>query len=268
MPMTHPMKSLLLAALLSGAPLLQAADGKDAAGATAGAQATLHWARRVELGTPVSGVVAEVLVEVGDRVGADQVLLRLDPRRFEAEVARARAEVRRLELARGEAKQELERAEELYARTVISAHDLEQAKIDFAAADAEYASAHAAATQARMDLQDSAVRSPIDGVVVQRRAEVGQTVVSRLESRPLLVVADNTAMVARARLGADAVALVRPGQQATVEVGGRRYTGNVSELGLEPVEEFGSPEYSVGVSFSPVAEAPLRAGLSATVEFK
>ena len=63
--------------------------GAGVESAAAEVTGVLDWLRRVELGTPVSGVVAEVLVRPGDRVERDQVLLRLQAPRFEAELARA-----------------------------------------------------------------------------------------------------------------------------------------------------------------------------------
>jgi len=255
-----------LGGLLLVLPLLAVAQETKPAAAPAGIDATLEWGKRVELGTPVSGVVAEVPVAVGDRVTAGQELVRLDPRRFEADLARAKAELKRQELARKEARQELDRAEELYARTVISAHDLEQARIDFASVDASLAAARAAATQAQVDYDDSVVRAPMDGVVVRRRVDPGQTVVSRLQSQPLVVVASDATMHARARLGTEAVAKLKVGQKVRLNANGVSHEGRVSELGLEPVEEFGMPEYHVVVEFTPSAAAgQLRAGQSVKV---
>jgi multidrug efflux system membrane fusion protein len=201
-------------------------------------------------------------------VERDQVLLRLQAPRFEAELARARAELKRLDLARKEAQLELERAEELYERTVISAHDLEQARIDFAAVDAQYQGARAARTQAELDLHDSVIRSPLEGVVVRREAEVGQTVVSRLQSVPLLVVAEDRQMLARARVGTAALSQFAPGQSVTVVIDGADYAGVVHGLGLEPVAVTGGqPEYAVEVLIDIGAEAHgrLRAGQPATL---
>ncbi|MDE2089288.1 MAG: efflux RND transporter periplasmic adaptor subunit, partial [Gammaproteobacteria bacterium] len=142
--------------------------------------ATLHWYRRVELGTPVSGVIAAVPVRPGDRVKRGQPLVRLDARAFQAEVDKAGAVLYQRTQDRAEAKRALDRAQTLYAQTVLSTHELDLAKLGFATAAARYREARANLALARLDLEHSVVRAPYDGVVLSRAAQVGQTVVSRL----------------------------------------------------------------------------------------
>ena len=156
----------------------------------AGTPGTLEWARRVELSTPVSGVVATVNVEPGDQVDKGEALVALDQRGFHAEVLRARADKRRLAQALAEAKRQRNRAQELYDRTLLSQHDLDLAKIAYTTARAKYEAADAALIQAMLDLEYSTVRAPFAGVVLARPAQVGQTVVSRLRSVPLVVRAE------------------------------------------------------------------------------
>ena len=88
-------------------------------------EAQLQWVRTVSLSTPVSGVIATVSVDRGDRVSADQVLLQLEDSRQQAELAATEARLKQAENNREEAQRELERTQELYDRTLLSDHDLQ-----------------------------------------------------------------------------------------------------------------------------------------------
>jgi len=217
----------------------------------------VEWVNRVALGTPVSGVVSEVPVHVGSRVAAGALLLRLDPRGFRAAVAEAQARVDGLAEARAEAEREQERAQELYDRTLLSDHDLQLAKIAFVQADAQYRAARAALEQRTLELEYSALRAPFDAMVLEQRAQVGQSVVSRLQSEPLVIVAEAKRMQLRILLRGEQVDQLQPGQETTVAIDGREYRGTVVELGLEPVERGG---YPVTIHFPVSSETRPRAG--------
>ena len=222
----------------------------------------LQWSKRLTLSTPVTGVVTEAPVAPGQRVAKGTLLVRLDPRPFAARDARAAAGVASAEAALGEARREMERAEELYDRTVLSDHELQKARIGLAAAEAAFESARAERTLAAVALERSRLTAPFDAWVLERPAEVGETVVSRLEARPLVVLAEAGRMVARVAVGADRAAKLAPGMAAAVTVNGDRYEGRVRTVALEAPE--GSSLYPVEVEFA--SDQPLRAGQRASVD--
>jgi multidrug efflux system membrane fusion protein len=232
----------------------------------ADAVATLHWARRVELGAPVSGTVSAVPANPGDRVRRGQALVELDPRRFRARLAKAKAGLDQARLAREEAQREEERAVELYDRTVLSNRDVELARIDYAAAKAAYETAQAALTQAELDFEYSVVRAPFEGVVVSRDAEVGQTVISTVQAATLVILAQAGTMRARALLPGERVTVLSAGQSADVVVGGERYSGEITAIALEPVERDGESLYPVDVVFRFDPARDFRVGQSAIVK--
>ncbi|QKT02751.1 efflux RND transporter periplasmic adaptor subunit [Ectothiorhodospiraceae bacterium 2226] len=226
--------------------------------------ATLHWAARVELGLPVSGTVRAVEVREGERVKRGQVLVRLDARGYEAAVARAKARMASQEEALAEAEREAERAEELYERTVLSDHELHVAKIAFARAKAEYAAAQAELVQSELNLEYSVLRAPFDAVVLRRMVEPGQAIASGLQVTPLLVLAQDGRMVARAQAGEEVVGRLTRGAQVPVRVAGQRFDGQVRHVGLEPAEAGG---YAVDVEFDyDPNRVTLRAGQSGQVD--
>ncbi len=225
----------------------------------------IQWARRVELTTPVSGVVAEVLVDTGDRVEQGQELLRLDPRSFRTHIKQARARVDKEEQVREEARREWERAQELYDRTVLSDHDLQLAEIAFVAADADYRAAEAELARAQLELEQSVIRAPVQGFVIRKDAEPGQTVVTRLQATPLLIVAESGRYIARVRLRRDALGELSREQEINVRVAGERYRGVVKRIGLEPVGAKGEL-YDLDVVFSTEPTVTLRAGQDVEVD--
>ncbi|KPK54447.1 MAG: hypothetical protein AMS22_05880 [Thiotrichales bacterium SG8_50] len=225
--------------------------------------ASLGWARRTELALPVSGVISEVAVTVGQRVDKGAVLVRLDPRPFQAQVERVRATLDGLHEVRAEAERERDRAVELYERTVLSDHELQLAKIGFARADADYRRTKAGLRELELELAFSVLRAPFNAVVIERAAEVGQAVSAELQPRVLVTVAE--AGIMRARVDVDSARLreLAPGDRATVEVGGKAYPAELKWIGLEPSQQ--QPlRYPAEFELVTGAEV-LRAGLPATV---
>lgn len=213
--------------------------------------AILQWSRRVELSTPVSGVIVEVSAQVGQPVSKDQVLLRLDTTVREASVTHTKAQFARQTRLRDEAQRELKRAQELYNATLLSEHDIELARIAFDGAEADYQKVKTALVQAESDLKYSEIRAPFDALVVQRYAEVGQTVVTQMQATPLLAVAEAGSMIAVAVVSAARAQILKFDQRISVKVGGKQFDGRVLRVGLEPAT--GKPaeaQYSVAALFS------------------
>ena len=248
--------------LLTAAILLTA----DAAAWAAEVNGRLEWAQRVVLGVPVSGVISEVSVQPGDRVEAGSALLKLDARGFQARVLAAKAKVEGLRPAHDEAQRELERAEELYERMLMSDHELMEAKIAFGRADAEFRRAEAELVDAEMALQYSEIRAPFPAVVLLRHGQVGQTVANQLQSVALLELAEAGRMAAQAQVGYAQVTRLKKGAKVAVSTGGKRYDGVVESLGAEPAAQGKEgPLYSVRVVFETNGRL-LRAGQPAKLD--
>lgn len=250
------MKSLEAAAL----SVMMAVAGAPASAAEV-IDATLHWARRAELGMPVSGVVQEVYVDRGQQVAAGQALVMLDPRGFEARLAGARAALAGVLPALEEARDELERAEDLYDRTLISEHDVEVVRIEVVKLEAKRQQAEARVARAALRLERSTLRAPFPGIVVARSVEVGEALASRFESRTLVVIADDRNFIARGLLPAGHLAGLRIGQQATANVGERSLIGTISAIAPEPlVEAAAGPRHEVDVLLPSPEDGGLRVG--------
>lgn len=224
----------------------------------------LDWGRQVELGTLVSGVVAEVPVEPGQRVEAGAELVRLDQRDFEVRVRRARAAVASAEPKLAEAVRELERTQELYDRTLLADHDVELARIALAQAESALEVAQADLTEAELELERSTVRAPFDAQVLAVQAVPGQVVVNRLQVVPLVTVADVGRPIVRARVPAERRAGLEIGQAVAVQAGGHTLRGRIS--GIE-TPSAADAAHALTVRLDGVEDtAALRPGLPAQVE--
>ena len=209
---------------------------------------SLIWNRRVVLSIPVNGVVANVQANAGDRVKAGETILGLDDRFLKAEAARAEQDLLRWQQMEAEAKRELERAQELFDRTILSVHDLESAKIAYTRAQAQLKSAEAANVKAIMDLQYASVTAPFDGVVVQRLVEQGESVNNNDGATPLVIFAETGVMAAKTQVNFSRARQLKTGQKAQVIIGNKTYNGEIKHVSLEPVKGK-SKTYEVVVNF-------------------
>ena len=226
-------------------------------------QATLQWSQRVELSTPVSGVIKEVNVEVGGRAKKGQVLLSLDNTIFQARVNESQSEIVRLDAEMQEAKRDLDRVQELYERTITSTADLDQAKLRVVTSQSRLSEAKSRLRQNQKMLEDSRLRAPFDAVVLIRQAEPGQSVAAGLQPQMLLTLARSGEMNARMYLTSPQIEKLEIGQNVTVSTGGADYTGKIKMLGMEPVKMNEQYVYAVDVAFA--TRIPLRAGAAALV---
>lgn len=242
-----------------GATLVQAAD----------VPALVGWSQRVELGTLVSGIVAKVHVRPGQTVNKGDELISLDDREFRSEVQRRLAEYGHAQAVLEEAQREDGRAIELYDRTVLSDFERNQALIALQAARAAAERARAVLLEARLDLERSVVRAPFDGLVLGVNAAPGQTVVSDLQSQPLVTIADNTLLRARAQVDAAQAARLETGQALRAVGRGRALEAAVSFVGLEPIGMVDQgPRYELVVDIVTEGQTELRIGETVTLELE
>lgn len=156
--------------------------------ALAGLLAGNGLAADIELTTRVSGVVEEVYVKPGQSVKKGAVLLRLNKVIYQAQVLEAGAEIERLRAEAAEAKRDLDRAEELYSRTVSSTTELDSAKLRHTRARSALTVAEARATIAKKNLADSELKAPFNGVIAAVPAAPGVVVASDCQPRALVVM--------------------------------------------------------------------------------
>ncbi|MDP2266827.1 MAG: efflux RND transporter periplasmic adaptor subunit [Thiobacillus sp.] len=151
--------------------------------------ATPLWAaEKIELTTRVSGVVDQVLVKVGQRVSKGAVLLRLEKTILQARLDEAAAEHARAQVDEGDARRELERAQELFNRTVSSTTELDAAMLRHARAQAGLSAAAARRVIAQKNLNDAELKAPFDGVVSAVPGAPGTVVAADCQPKTLVIL--------------------------------------------------------------------------------
>ena len=150
--------------------------------------ATPLWAaEKIELTTRVSGVVDQVLVKVGQRVSKGTVLLRLDKTILQARLDEAAAEHARAQADDEDAKRDLERAQEMFSRTVSSTSELDAATLRHARAQATLSVANARKVIAQKNLSDAELKAPLDGVIAGLPGAPGTVVAAECQPKTLVI---------------------------------------------------------------------------------
>jgi HlyD family secretion protein len=249
---------------------------------TVDATGTLEAVTTVQVGTQVSGTIKALYADFNDRVRRGQIVAELEPSLFQAQVEQARAslvrleaEARRAEVQRDDAQAKLARARELSARKLIPASELETAETTARAAEAAVESARAQVAQARATLNQSQVnlghtiiRAPIDGVVISRNVDVGQTVAASMQAPTLFVIAQDLAkMRVNASVAESDIGRIAPGQPVTFRVdayAGTTFSGVVSLVRLAAVVDQNVVSYVTTIDV-PNPDLRLKPGMTANV---
>ena len=252
---------------------------------TVGATGALEAVTTVDVGSQVSGMIEELSVDFNSIVRKGDVIMRLDPSLFETQVAQARAnliraeaDTERLGVSLDDVRVQLTRAEDLAARQLISQTELEAAQVAVRLAEAQLKSSEAAITQAmaslnqnEVNLQHTVIRAPIDGIVISRLVDVGQTVAASLQAPELFVIAaDLTKMRVIANIDESDVGRIRPNQRVTFTVDaypGEEFKGSVSQIRLEPVVTQNVVTYATVID-APNPDLRLKPGMTATISLE
>ncbi len=246
------------------------------------ASGTLEAVETVQVGTQVSGTVTNLYADFNSIVRKGQILARLDPSLIQAEIERSRAnlagaeaDMERVRVTLDDAETKLQRAKELSARDLLARSDLDAAELARQTADAQLRASAAQVTQARAALAQSQVNlgktviaSPIDGIVISRAVDVGQTVASSLQAPTLYTIAaDLGQMQLKASIDESDLGNIKEGQPVTFTVDAYPtdvFRGVVKQVRLNPVVEQNVVTYAAMIS-APNPDLKLKPGMTATV---
>ncbi|HEX6158849.1 MAG TPA: efflux RND transporter periplasmic adaptor subunit, partial [Thermoanaerobaculia bacterium] len=152
---------------------------------TVTATGTLSAVTTVQVGSQVSGVIARLYADFNSNVQKGQLLAELDPTPFEAQVEQRRADVTRANVAVEDARLKYDRQKRLLEAGLTSQAEVDAAKAQFDSARAQVQQATAALSQSTTNLRYTKITSPIDGVVVDKQYDVGQTVAASFQAPTL-----------------------------------------------------------------------------------
>jgi HlyD family secretion protein len=238
---------------------------------------------QVEVGTEISGTIEAVEVDYNDRVRVGQVLARLDTdqlearrRQSEAALALARARVKEAQATGIETRNRLQRTRDLIRKGMSSQEESDVAEAASARAEAVLAVAEAQVVQAQAQLdaelrtlEKAVIRSPIDGLVLERKVEPGQTVAASLQTPVLFKLAENLAqMELHVAVDEADVGQVREGQAATFTVDAypdRHFAAAITQVRYAPQSAEGVITYETVLGVDN-ADLALRPGMTATAE--
>jgi len=195
----------------------------------------LEWVHEVEMRVVESGVVEEVSVSTGQHVTKGDLLLRMDQREARANLLQTQARVAQARVETEDASRELGRAQELFDRGLIAIEELNDSQLKQVAATAQEEAAKAAEAAAAVAMERTELRAPFDGIVVARNAWNGAVIYKTLQQEPLIVVAPDDRMLARALVTAPVLRRFRPGQSVKVRVNNTLRDAKIYSLGVQAV---------------------------------
>jgi HlyD family secretion protein len=264
---------------------------------TVGATGTLQAVTTVQVGSQVSGNISWLGADFNSIVKKGQVIARLDPSLFEAQLqqttanltqaranlAKAQSDLERTKVQLIDAQQKYSRAKELAAKQLLPQSDLDAAKIAVDTAQAMLASQQATVTQAQaavsqsqasvnqsqVNLDHTIIVAPIDGIVTQRSVDVGQTVAASMQAPTLFIIAaDLTKMQVNANIDESDVGRIRPSQHVTFRVDAyptETFEGTVAQVRLQPVVVQNVTTYGTVIDV-PNPQLKLKPGMTANVK--
>lgn len=252
---------------------------------TVGATGTLEAVTTVQVGSQVSGTVQQLYADFNSIVRRNQVIARLDPSLLQTQIEqqkanliRAQADTERLKVSLEDAKAKLERAEGLYARNLIPQSELETAQVNARSIEAQIRSsmaqltqAEASLNQAKVNLEHTIITAPIDGIVISRNVDVGQTVAASMQAPTLfLIAADLTKMQVIASIDEADVGRIRPSQVVRFRVDAyptEEFIGAVSQVRLQPTVVQNVVTYATVIDV-PNPQLKLKPGMTANVNIE
>jgi HlyD family secretion protein len=224
----------------------------------------------VQVGTQVSGQVDKILVDFNDRVKQGQLIARIDPTLQEQAVRDAQAGVERNQAELEQAQREYDRNLQLFERKVLTEIEFNTAKYALAVSRANLKSARVTLDRARKNLAYTEIFAPIDGIVVERNVDVGQTVAASLNTPQLFLIANDLAhMQILTSVDESDIGMIKNGQPTRFSVQAYpnvTFQGKVQQVRLQSATVENVVNYTVVVAVEN-PDGRLLPGMTATVEF-
>jgi HlyD family secretion protein len=237
---------------------------------TVSATGTLNAVTTVSVGTQVSGQVSELLVDFNDHVKKGQLLARIDPTLALQAVTDAQANLEKSQAQALQASRDYARNRELTNDGLVARSAFEVSQSGATVANAGVKSARVALDRARQNLSYTNIYAPIDGVVVERNVQQGQTVAASLSAPQLFLIAnDLSQMQILAQVGESDIAQIKEGQPVSFTVQaltGQTFKGTVKQVRLQSSTTDNVVNYTVVVSV-PNTDGKLLPGMTARVQF-
>ena len=230
--------------------------------------------RTVELKSKASGEILELGADTGDTVAAGALLVRIDPRIPRNRLDQATAQLKAARAKLANAHSQLARGEKLLEHAWINPADYDKLVLDTATAESEVVAARVAVENARIALEDTEVRAPVDGTILSKRVERGQVISSPTTDvgggTLLMAMADLDEVRVRTRVDEIDIGKLAPGMEARISVAsfpGRRFSGTIEKIEPQATIEQNVTLFPVLISL-PNEEHLLRPGMNVEARFE
>lgn len=223
--------------------------------------------KNVQVGTQVSGIIKDLFVDFNSHVTNGQIIAQIDRSTYEQSITQSEAELANAKAAFLYAELNHKRGKELRANDLLSPSEYDKTVADLAQADAMVKMREASLKRAQVDLDKTTILAPVDGVVISRAVDVGQTVAASFNTPTLFQIANDLrkmrieAMVSEADVGG-----VEEGQNVTFQVDafpGRQFQGRLSQVRFAPITNQNVVSYTCVVDVNN-DDLKLRPGMTAT----
>ena len=248
-------------------PLVSTKVTQTTIATTISATGTLEPVDQVEVGTQVSGDIAKIFVDFNSKVKKGQVIAELDKSKLKATLTQAEIAYKSAETEYKYKESTYNRVKKLSESNAASSVELETAEYNMNSAKLSVERSRNEVSQARLNLSYATIKSPIDGVVLKRAVEVGQTVAASMSTPTLFVIAkDLSQMKVMAAVDEADIGQVKAGQKVKFTVDAFQedtFNGSVQEVRLNPTTTSNVVTYTVVIT----AENPdqkLLPGMTAT----
>lgn len=227
------------------------------------ASGTINPVNTVSVGSVVSGLIESIYVDYNSQVKKGQLLAQIDPRNFQASVEQNTAQVQNAEanMAKIQAVTEMSRKtyvryKNLYKKNFIAKSELDQAESDYLSNKAQIASAAAQISQARANLATAKTNlgytkiiAPVDGTIIARKIDIGQSVAASFQAPELFIIAqDLTKMQIEVSVSEADIGKVAVGQEVTYTLDGYQdsiFKGKVTQVRISPTTVSNVVTYTV-----------------------
>ena len=190
----------------------------------------------VQVGSQVSGIIAKLYADFNSKVKKGDLLAELDPTPFQEKINQNQAALEKARVDMRNAEISLRRQKALQQQGLAPQADIDQAQANYDAARASVAQSQATLNQADTDMRNSKIKAPIDGVVVSRAYDVGQTVAASFQAPTLFTIAqDLTKMQVSADVSESDIGMIKVGEPVRFTVDAypeREFRGKVSQIRL------------------------------------
>ncbi len=235
------------------------------------ATGTLGAVTTVSVGTQVSGQVAQLLVDYNDVVKKGQLLARIDPTLAQQGVVDAQANLDKVRAQLLQGQRDYNRNRELTSDGLLAKSAFEQSASSLDVARADVKSAQVALDRARQNLAYTNIYAPIDGVVVDRNVQQGQTVAASLSAPQLFLIANDLAhMQILAQVGESDIAQIKEGEPVSFSVQAlpnQKFNGTVQQVRLQSTVADNVVDYTVVIAVDN-AQNKLLPGMTARVDLQ